>query len=87
MSGNSPAPALDVVADQFRYEYLALVGSFILVGLEAVIRVLTLALRKKPPPYFMTLVSNRSSIICRLVLLSCVAAPVQQTCDSRTQKG
>lgn len=27
-------------------EYVALVGSFILVGLEAVIRVLTLALRK-----------------------------------------
>jgi lysosomal acid lipase/cholesteryl ester hydrolase len=28
------------------YEYLALVGSFLLVGLEAVIRVLTLALRE-----------------------------------------
>lgn len=27
-------------------EYLALVGSFVLVGLEAIIRVLTLALRK-----------------------------------------
>lgn len=32
------------------YEYLALVGSFALVGLEAAIRVLTLALREWPPP-------------------------------------
>lgn len=31
-----------------RYEYLALVGSFVLIGLEAVIRVLTLALRTLP---------------------------------------
>jgi hypothetical protein len=43
-------PALHVPAlltfNRSSYEYLALVGSFILVGLEAVIRVLTLALRE-----------------------------------------
>lgn len=32
-----------------RSEYVALVVSFVLVGLEALIRVLTLALRKTPP--------------------------------------
>jgi len=34
-----------------RAEYIALVGSFCLVGLEAVIRILTLALRMRP--YFL----------------------------------
>lgn len=39
------APIL-LTLNHFSYEYLALVGSFFLVGLEAVIRVLTLALRE-----------------------------------------
>jgi len=44
-------PRQDSFADAARsYEYLALVGSFVLVGLEAIIRVLTLALRACPPP-------------------------------------
>lgn len=32
----------------YRAEYIALVGSFCLVGLEVVIRILTLALRMRP---------------------------------------
>lgn len=32
-----------------RAEYVALVGSFFLVGLEAIIRILTLALREYKP--------------------------------------
>lgn len=42
-SGSKPANALNST------EYVALVGSFFLVGLEAIIRVLTLALRTRLP--------------------------------------
>ncbi len=49
------APSRDSFADAARsYEYLALVGSFVLVGLEAIIRVLTLALRACTPPSHMS---------------------------------
>lgn len=58
----------------YRHEYVALVGSFILVGLEALIRVLTLALRKSrcAPPERCGLVDTDipSSFPCSILLSS-----------------
>jgi hypothetical protein len=45
-----------------RSEYVALVVSFVLVGLEALIRVLTLALRMIPPPALLYKISMANDL-------------------------
>lgn len=64
-------------------EYVALVGSFLLVGFEAVIRILTLALRR--PPQLRTLGASRlttGSTRTDQSVLSGVATTVQLAHDA-----
>ena len=68
-----------------RAEYIALVGSFILVGLETIIRVLTLALRKFHPN--IKYPTNFFSIKCYFPFLSCVQATLQPIHIASSQEG
>jgi hypothetical protein len=63
----------------FRSEYIALVGSFFLVGLEAIIRILTLALRRFLPFLIISYATctNMNSIINNIFVLSSFQATLQ----------
>jgi hypothetical protein len=67
-------------------EYFALVGSFLLVGLEAIIRVLTLALRELPYLPNRSSAKPASSLVLVVAILSSIPPGFQQVDIARAKE-